>query len=792
MQEKIICVVGNPNCGKTTLFNELTGSHQEVGNWPGVTVDKKTGRFTHKGTSVEIVDLPGIYSITPSAASGDDERISRDYILTGEAQAVLNIVDASNLERNLFLTAQLIEMRVPMLVVVNMLDIAAQHKIDVDLDRLSEALGCPVVGLVASKSTGVSELKDAILDFLAHPVVPPMQVKFDARIEEKLDELETTLKAAGLSRPRWFAGQLLESASGLDKLAPGIDLNPLRASVERFDEERFSGDLDIALASCRYDFVDRIAEKAVKHEARTGATLSEKIDRIVLNRWLGLPIFLFIMYLMFLFTQNAGAAFIDFFDIFVGGVMVTGFGELLASLGVPEFLKVLLADGVGGGLQTVSTFIPVVFFLYLFLAALEDSGYMARAAFVMDRFMRTLGLPGKAFVPLIVGFGCNVPAIMAARTMDRAADRIITALMTPFMSCGARLPVYVLFATAFFPTNGQNLVFCLYIVGIAAAVLTGFVLKRRALPGEAATFVMEIPPYHIPTVKGVMKRTWERVKSFTLRAGETIVIVVAALTFLNFLGTDGTFGNENTEKSALSAIGRTIVPAFEPMGVSQDNWPAAVGIFTGVFAKEAVVGTLNSLYAAQPEDAAPESTDEREGFSLTATFKEAVGATWENLKGLGAALSDPLGLSSEAIAESGAEEDAGTLAELRSRFESPSSAFAYLLLILLYMPCVASLAVIRRETGTAWMVLSALWSLVLGYTVATLYFRIVNFAADPVYASVSIGSSIAMLLLMYFGMGAWAKKDAEGAPRVIPIRAVEKGSLVGKDFTGGKDCCKKH
>ena len=348
MQEKIICVVGNPNCGKTTLFNELTGSHQEVGNWPGVTVDKKTGRFTHKGTSVEIVDLPGIYSITPSAASGDDERISRDYILTGEAQAVLNIVDASNLERNLFLTAQLIEMRVPMLVVVNMLDIAAQHKIDVDLDRLSEALGCPVVGLVASKSTGVSELKDAILDFLAHPVVPPMQVKFDARIEEKLDELETTLKAAGLSRPRWFAGQLLESASGLDKLAPGIDLNPLRASVERFDEERFSGDLDIALASCRYDFVDRIAEKAVKHEARTGATLSEKIDRIVLNRWLGLPIFLFIMYLMFLFTQNAGAAFIDFFDIFVGGVMVTGFGELLASLGVPEFLKVLLADGVGG------------------------------------------------------------------------------------------------------------------------------------------------------------------------------------------------------------------------------------------------------------------------------------------------------------------------------------------------------------------------------------------------------------------------------------------------------------
>ena len=787
MQERIICVVGNPNCGKTTLFNELTGSHQEVGNWPGVTVDKKTGRFTHKDVSIELVDLPGIYSITPSAASGDDERISRDYILTGEAEAVLNIVDASNLERNLYLTAQLIEMRVPMLVVVNMLDIAKQHKIDVDLEKLSKALGCPVVGLVASKSTGVDALKDAILDFLAHPTIPPMQVKFDERIEAKLETISAELARQGLPRPRWFAGQLLETASGLDRLAPNVDLAPYRKEVEAFDETVFDGNLDIALATCRYDFVDRIALAAVRSETAPGTTLSERIDRIVLNRWLGLPIFLFIMYLMFLFTQNAGAAFIDFFDILVGGVMVTGFGELLTSIGVPEFLKVLLAEGVGGGLQTVSTFIPVVFFLYLFLAALEDSGYMARAAFVMDRFMRTLGLPGKAFVPLIVGFGCNVPAIMAARTMDRVSDRIITALMTPFMSCGARLPVYVLFATAFFPTNGQNLVFCLYVIGIAAAVLTGFLLKRRALPGEAASFVMEIPPYNIPTVKGVMKRTWERVKSFTLRAGETIVIVVAGLTFLNSFGTDGTFGNENTEKSALSAIGRTIVPAFEPMGIAEDNWPAAVGIFTGVFAKEAVVGTLNSLYAAEPAEAAEDAPEDAAGFSFTATLSEAVGATWENLKGLGAALSDPLGLSAEAIAESGMEENEGTLAALRSRFASQSSAFAYLLLILLYMPCVASLAVIRRETSTAWMALSALWSLTLGYAAATIVYRTVNFAADPLYASIAIAASAALLVFMYFFMGAWAKKDAEGAPRVIPIRPAAKGS----PSPSSGDCSKK-
>ena len=389
------------------------------------------------------------------------------------------------------------------------------------------------------------------------------------------------------------------------------------------------------------------------------ATLTDKIDRIVLNRWLGLPIFLLIMYIMFLFTQNLGAAFIDFFDILVGGVMVDGLSELLTSIGSPEWLTVFLANGIGGGLQTVSTFIPVVFFLFLFLALLEDSGYMARAAFVMDRLMRALGLPGKAFVPLLVGFGCGVPAVMATRTMDRASDRIITVLMAPFMSCGARLPVYVLFATAFWPENGQNLVFLLYVIGILAAILTGFLLKHAALPGAASAFVMEIPPYHIPTFKGVMLRTWDRVKTFLFRAGKVIVVIVAALAFLNSLGTDGTFGNEDSDKSVLSEIGRGIVPVFAPMGVQEQNWPAAVGVFTGIFAKEAVVGTLNSLYdtitlanaKAEEEKAgegaapAEEEAAEEEGWSFSATLHEALETTWDNLTSLGDALTDPLGIA---------------------------------------------------------------------------------------------------------------------------------------------------
>ena len=777
MQTRTVCVVGNPNCGKTTLFNALTGSHQEVGNWPGVTVDKKVGRFTHRSVSIDLVDLPGIYSITPSDASGEDERIARDYILTGEAELVVNIIDASNLERNLYLTTQLIEMQVPMFVVVNMLDIAKQHRLSIDLNALSRELGCPVVGVIASREDGIDALKDAILAALEHPVVPRVKTRFDERIERAVAETAAYFREAKVSRPEWFAMQFMEESAGLDDKLPGIDLEPVKARVRALNEET-QGDTDILVASARYAFVQEVADRAITRVGEVTQSLTEKIDRVVLNRWLGLPIFLFVMYVMFLFTQNVGGAFIDFFDILVGGVMVEGVGELLASLGAPDWLRVFLANGVGGGLQTVSTFIPVVFFLYLFLAVLEDSGYMARAAFVMDRLMRALGLPGKAFVPLIVGFGCNVPAIMATRTMDRASDRIITVMMAPFMSCGARLPVYVLFATAFFPTNGQNLVFALYLIGIGAAVLTGFLLKKSALPGAASAFVMEIPPYHIPTLKGVLTRTKDRVSGFMFRAGKVIVVIVAAVSFLNSLGTDGSFGNEDTEKSVLSSVGRTIVPILEPMGVEEQNWPAAVGIFTGIFAKETVVGTLNSLYdqmgaANAAEDGAAE---EEKGFSFTATLGEALSVTGENLAGLGSALVDPLGitvgdLSDEAAAAEEQEVSTGTIDTIRTLFASQSAAFAYLLLVLLYMPCCAAIAAVYREVGTAWTVFACVWTTALGYSAATIFYRVVNFSADPLYATVAIGVSLLVLVFMWFYMRSFAKRDAAKRPRVIPIVA---------------------
>lgn len=784
MAKHIVGVVGNPNCGKTTLFNALTGSKQRVGNWPGVTVDKKTGFFSHKGEEIELVDLPGIYSITPSSSSGEDERVARDYILTGEAEAIINIVDASNLERNLYLTAQLVEMRVPMIVVVNMLDIAKQHKLTVKLDELSRELGCPVVGVVANRESGVTEMKDALIDFLATPSVPPMRVEFDEKIAGVQKEVAGLLSKQGVEHAPWFAGQLLEKAPGIEEKLPGIDLDEARAAVERLDAE-YDGDLDIMVANARYDFVAKVADKALVREGEMTATMTDKIDRIVLNRWLGLPIFLLIMYVMFLFTQNLGAAFIDFFDVLVGGVMVDGFGQFLESMGAPEWLKVFLADGIGGGLQTISTFIPVVFFLFLFLAFLEDSGYMARAAFVMDRLMRALGLPGKAFVPLLVGFGCGVPAIMATRTMDRASDRIITVMMAPFMSCGARLPVYVLFATAFWPTNGQNLVFGLYFIGILAAILTGFLLKRTALPGAASAFVMEIPPYHIPTFKGVMLRTWDRVKTFMFRAGRVIVMIVACIAFFNSLGTDGSFGNEDTDKAVLSQVGKTIVPLFEPMGVQEENWPAAVGIFTGVLAKEAVVGTLNSLYdtiAVNEEkkaaEAAPaeEAPAEEEAWSFGAVFSEAVGTIGDNLAGLASALTDPLGITVGDLSEeeAAAEEQGvstGTIDTIKVLFGSSTAAFAYLLMVLLYLPCCAAIAAIYREVGTAWTLFAAAWTSVLGYSAATIFYRVATFAENPTYSIVAIACCAAALVGMYFWMRSFAKREAGKSPKVIPIYA---------------------
>ena len=748
MDKVTVCVVGNPNCGKTTLFNSLTGARQRVGNWPGVTVERKAGRYRHGGMQVEVIDLPGVYSLGVTSMSSVDERIARGYVLSGDADLVVNIVDASNLERNLYLTTQLLEMRVPMVVALNMMDVARDRKIEIDVRSLQERLGCPVVPLEANRGEGVEGLRTVIGEAALDRHVPAVEFGYLPEIENAVAELIPVISDIATARKldaRWLAIKLLEDDQGARRITGDV-ADAILARQQEAVAKRDGEDADILIADGRFGFANTLMRETVRRPGVVGRTASDRIDRVVLNRLLGIPVFLIVMYLMFMFAINFAGAFTDFFDILVGTLLVEGTGALLTGLDSPPWLTALLADGVGGGIRTVATFIPVIGFLYLFLSFLEDSGYMARAAFVMDRFMRSIGLPGKSFIPLIVGFGCNVPAIMATRTLEQPRERIMTVMMAPFMSCGARLPVYALFAVAFFPEGGQNLVFALYLIGIGFAVMTGLVLRNTMLQGETSAFVMELPPYHLPTLKGVLVRTWDRLKSFLFRAGKVIVPVVVVLSFVNSLGTDGSFGNENTDSSVLAAIGKSITPVVAPMGIGEDNWPATVGILTGVFAKEAVVGTLNALYGNLGEDGAVGAA---EPFDLWAGVGAAFASVPANLTDMIGAFADPLGIdiggtsSVEAAAQAQAV-TVGTFGAMVERFDGRIGAFAYLLAVLLYMPCVAAMAAIYREVGAGWAVFASLWTTGLGFGSAVVVYQIGTYARHPAGATAWIAAIFAL------------------------------------------------
>ena len=773
MSHNTIALLGNPNCGKTTLFNDLTGANQQVGNWPGVTVDRKDGCYRYADTTVIVVDLPGIYAVDAEAGdSSIDETIARDYLLSGEAQVVVNIIDASNLERNLYLTTHILEMGVPLVVALNMTDVAEDQGIRVNPTLLAERLGCPVVSMVASHNDGVEVLRRSIDEMLAAPVLPTAQVVYPSLLEEALTALTPAIAAAHpTARDRWTALKLLEYD---DASAPNVTPAVLQqVSEQRHRIHQVLGeDIDIAIADSRYGYAHRLVNNVATRPREISLTTSDEIDQVVLNRWLGIPIFLGVMYLLFMFAINVGGAFIDFFDILFGTLFVDGFGAVLAAIGLPEIVQVVLAGGMGGGIQTVATFIPVIGCLFLFMALLEDSGYMARAAFVMDRFMRFVGLPGKSFVPMLVGFGCNVPAIMATRTLESRRDRILTILMNPFMSCGARLPVYALFAAAFFPRAGQNIVFALYLIGMGMAVVTGLIMKHTLLKGEAAPFVMELPTYHMPTLKGVLIRTWERLKSFIVRAGKVIVVMVMVLSLMNSIGTDGSIGNEDSDNSILSSVSQTITPVFAPMGVSQENWPATVGIFTGVFAKEAVVGTLDSLYGALGDDAAIAAGEatEAEGFDFFGNIGEAFATIPANLADLGGTLLDPLGLSVGDVStlDTAAEEQAvayTTFGQMALRFDTRVAAFAYLLFVLMYFPCVAAMGAVYRETNAGWTAFVGLWTTGLAYWSAVLYYQVMTFAQHPATATAWIvgltAIAIASFVLMRYSRPARKRRSLQ-------------------------------
>ncbi|MBT3048229.1 MAG: Fe(2+) transporter permease subunit FeoB [Candidatus Thiodiazotropha sp. (ex Clathrolucina costata)] len=759
-----IALAGNPNCGKTALFNSLTGIRQRTGNWPGVTVDRKEGRFSIDSDEVSVVDLPGIYSLD---ATSLDEKVTRDYLLSGDADLIVNIVDASNLERNLYFSVQMLEMGVPLLVALNMMDVARKRGLEIDIQRLSEDLGCPVVPIVAVSGEGITKLKAAIQDLAAGAVGGGFALAQDEVVEQAISAMEPLLdhdEEQSHSQRRWLLLKMLEG----DRFALGFADAALLEQVHHWQqliEDRVDEEPDIHIADTRYGHAHAISQNVIQQQGRVEKTVSDHIDKVVLSRLFGIPVFLFVMYLMFMFAINIGGAFIDLFDGVAGALFVDGFGALLAAAGLPQWLIVLLADGAGGGIQVVATFIPIITALYLFLSVVEDSGYMARAAFVMDRFMRSIGLPGKAFVPMIVGFGCNVPAVMATRTLESERERKLTILMNPFMSCGARLPVYVLFAAAFFPANGQNLVFTLYLIGITVAIFTGLIMKKTLLSGESSGFMMELPHYHMPTLRGVMLRTWDRVKLFIKEAGKVIVLMVLVINTLNSIGTDGSFGNEDTEHSVLSSISKAITPLLAPMGIDEDNWPATVGVFTGILAKETVVGTLDALYTHLANEEAGISAGDQP-FDFWPSISAALATLPENLLGVKDLLTDPLAMdvgdiSSAAAAAEAQEVNVGVFGAMAARFDGRAGAFAYLLFILLYSPCVATIGAIRREAGPRWAGFVVAWSTGIAFIAASLFYQSATYADHPQSALAWIVGLTLLLFTIFGALRYWSQRSQQ-------------------------------
>ena len=688
-----VALVGNPNCGKTTLFNALTGARQRVSNWPGTTVEQKSGSYRLDSDRFEIVDLPGLYSLDVDIDTiSEDERVVRNYLEENEMDVVINVIDATSLRRGLFLTRQLLEREIPVLVALNMIDAAQSQQLKIDVDKLSRELDCPVVPISASRRTGISELKEAIVgDQEREPIAPA--------------DTET-----------------------------------------------------------KFEFVDATVDATVS-TAESRRNVTEWIDRIILNRWLAFPILLFVIYMMFFLTINVGSAFIDLFDILGSALFVEGPRVIFEWMSLPAWLTAFLADGVGGGVQLVATFIPVMLCMFLLLSFLEDSGYMARAAFVLDKPLQKIGLPGRALMPLIVGFGCNVPSVMATRGLDNRPDRILTTIMAPYMSCGARLTVYALFAAAFFPRNGQNIVFALYLIGVLVAIISALIVKRHLIGQTGSSFIQELPSYHLPTIRGIVTHTWHRLHGFVVRAGKAIVLVVIVLNVVSSVGTDGSFGNENKENSVLSAIGRTITPIFHPMGIRDDNWPATVGIFTGFFAKEVVVGTLDALYTPQSGD---------EDFIFVDEVKSAFASVPANLSEVGSTLTDPLGFGVADIedvetAASEQEVEINTVSAMQALFDGPSGAFSYLLFILLYMPCVATIGVIYKELGTFWAVFSTLWSVVAAYSVAVAFYQAVNIFATPLVSLTWLVGVIVVTGLMLYGLIVFGRHKAPAEDRLIPV-----------------------
>ncbi|MDO4325434.1 MAG: ferrous iron transport protein B [bacterium] len=695
-----IALAGNPNCGKTTLFNALTGSNQFVGNWPGVTVEKKEGKL--KGNKdVVIMDLPGIYSLSPYTL---EEVVARNYLITERPDAILNIVDGTNLERNLYLSTQLLELGIPVVMAVNMMDLVEKSGDKINIKALGRDMGCEVVEISALKGTGIMEAANKAVSLAGKKNFAPVH-KFDAKVERALNDIENLLgKDVKEEQKRFYAIKLFERD---DKIAAQMTSVPNVENIIAEVEKAMDDDAESIITNERYTYITSIIKDSYTKKNKNKLSTSDKIDHIVTNRWLALPIFAAVMWLVYYVSVSTvgtwatdwanDGVFGDGWSLF--GLEIPGIpvlvGNFLEAVGCAEWLSSLILDGIVAGVGAVLGFVPQMLVLFIFLAFLESCGYMARVAFIMDRIFRKFGLSGKSFIPMLIGTGCGVPGVMASRTIENDRDRKMTIMTTTFIPCGAKLPIIALFAGALF--GGASWVApSAYFVGIAAIICSGIILKKtKMFAGDPAPFVMELPAYHMPTVSNVLRSMWERGWSFIKKAGTVILLSTIVIWFMQTYGfTDGSFGAvEDLDNSILAMLGSAIAWIFTPLGWG--NWQAAVAAITGLVAKENVVGTFGILYG----------------------FAE--------------------------VAEDG-EEIWGTLAQSFTAV----SAYSFLVFNLLCAPCFAAIGAIKREMNNAkWTWFAIGYQTVLAYVVSLCIFQIGTFITGGGFG---IGTIIAVILIVGF------------------------------------------
>ena len=680
-----IALAGNPNCGKTTLFNDITGSKQHVGNWPGVTVEQKTGKYK-KNKEIEIVDLPGIYSLSPYSA---EEIVARDYIVDENPDVLIDIVDGTNIERNLYLTLQVLETKIPTVIALNMMDEVEASGTKIDVKKLSKILGVPVIPIVARNGKGVNELMEAAQKIASSKTQSNDLEVFSPQVNNYITEIVGLLNDndnqnhKSSSYEMWQAIKILEEDEIVIEKLPGNKRAKITSIVEKANSD-FNGDTEAEIADQRYKFISEVVNKTVskplKANGQRKETTSDKIDKVLTNRIIAIPAFLVIMYALFSITFGEGPLGIgvwlqtivtDFWD---GPFTETIMGAI-ESMGAADWATGLVGDGILAGVGGVVSFLPQILVLFLLMSFLEDSGYMARVAFVMDRLFRRFGLSGKSFIPLLMGYGCSVPAVMASRTLESEKDRRLTIMITPFMSCGAKLPIYLMFAATLFAGYNQTLIiYSVYMIGIVVAVIGALILSNTLFKGETSNFIMELPQYRIPTLRSVLIHAWEKVKGFAIKAG---TIILGSTILIWFLSSFNFSGMCEMDESILASIGRGIQWIFTPLGFGE--WRASVAVVTGWIAKENIVSTFGVLFGAADavSEAAAEGTAALPG--LSAVFTQA-------------------------------------------------AAFSYMAFNLLCMPCFAAVGAIKKEMGSwKWTGITIAFQMITAYIVAFIVYHVCMF-----------------------------------------------------------------